>query len=98
MIFHSHANKTYLHKIKGSHLASFWKWQFLELGNGLFTSPRSQSFSASFGLGGLATTLHFLITDCNAGLNVNDLNTDRCLTFYYKSELNVIDYKYNLNT
>ena len=48
--------------------------------------------------GGLATTLHFLITDCNAGLNVNDLNTDRCLTFDYKSELNVIDYKYNLNT
>ena len=55
---------------------------------------------SEFWLGGLGdhTAFNFLITDCNAGLNVNDLNTDRCLTFDYKSELNVIDYKYNLNT
>ena len=65
-----------------------WEWPF---------HLASFAVSASFGLEGLATTLHFLITDCNAGLNVNDLNMDRCLTFDYKSELNVIDYKYNLN-
>ena len=36
MIFHSHASKTLFHK-KGVHLASFWKWGFLEVGGGLFS-------------------------------------------------------------
>ena len=36
MIFYSHASKTRFHK-KGVHLASFWKWGFLELGSGLFS-------------------------------------------------------------
>ena len=36
LIFHSHASKTLFHK-KGVHLASFWKWGFLELGSGLFS-------------------------------------------------------------
>ena len=36
MIFHCHASKTVFHK-KGVHLASFWKWGFLELGSGLFS-------------------------------------------------------------
>ena len=36
IIFYSHANKTRFYK-KGyvGHLASFWKWGFLELGSGL---------------------------------------------------------------
>ena len=35
MIFHSCANKlTFTRKVV--HLASYWKWRFLELGNGLF--------------------------------------------------------------
>ena len=34
MIFPSHANKTHFHR-KVVHLASFWKWGFLELGSGL---------------------------------------------------------------
>ena len=33
MIFYSHANKTHFHK-KDFALASFWKWEVLELGNG----------------------------------------------------------------
>ena len=33
MIFHSHASKTHFHK-KVVHLASFWKWGFLELRSG----------------------------------------------------------------
>ena len=43
MIFHSHANKTHFHKVV--HLASFWKWGFLELGSGLFNplNPLSPS-------------------------------------------------------
>ena len=39
MIFYSHASKTRFHK-KGVHLASFWKWGFLELGSGLFSRGR----------------------------------------------------------
>ena len=34
MIFNYDTNKTHFHN-KGFHLASFWKWDFLELGNGL---------------------------------------------------------------
>ena len=34
MIFNYDANKTHFHQ-KGLALASFWKWDFLELGNGL---------------------------------------------------------------
>ena len=36
IIFHFHANKTHFQKKKVVHLASFWKWGFLELGSGLF--------------------------------------------------------------
>ena len=37
MIFHSHANKTHFPKNKVLHFAwPVWKWEFLELGNGLF--------------------------------------------------------------
>ena len=35
MIFHSHANKTHFHKEGNMHLASVWKWGFLELGSGI---------------------------------------------------------------
>ena len=34
IIFHSHAKLIFTRKVV--HLASFWKWGFLELGNGLF--------------------------------------------------------------
>jgi len=40
MIFYSHANKTYFHK-KVMHLALFWMWEFLELGNGLYSQGLS---------------------------------------------------------
>ena len=42
MIFNSHANKTRFHK-KGFRLASIWKWEFLELGNGLKLSNSKAS-------------------------------------------------------
>ena len=42
MIFNSHANKTRFHK-KGFHLASIWKWEFPELGNGLKLSNSKAS-------------------------------------------------------
>ena len=57
MIFYSHLNKTHFHKNDFA-LASFWKWEVLELGNGPLLlvllehstwasdSPRSQSFCA----------------------------------------------------
>ena len=35
MIFYAHWNKTHFHN-KGLHLVWFWKWEFLELGNGPF--------------------------------------------------------------
>ena len=35
MIFHSHVNKTHFHKEGNVHLASVWKWGFLELGSGI---------------------------------------------------------------
>ena len=36
MIFHSHVQIKLIFTRKVVHLASFWKWGFLELGNGLF--------------------------------------------------------------
>ena len=46
MIFNCDANKTHFHN-KVSHLASLWKWDVLDLGNGLLTS----------------STLNFVISD-----------------------------------
>ena len=45
IIFHSHANITHFHIKKVVHLASFWKWGFLELGSGLFS--RSKKFGSA---------------------------------------------------
>ena len=39
--FHSHAHKTHFHMKKVLHLGSFLKWEFLELGNGLFNKSSS---------------------------------------------------------
>ena len=51
MSFYSHSDKTHFHKIRegfalreggggGLHLASFRKWEFLQLDNGLFLTRR----------------------------------------------------------
>ena len=36
LIFYSHASNIHFHK-RDVHLASFWKWEFLELGSGIFS-------------------------------------------------------------
>ena len=47
MIFHSHANKLIFTR-KVVHLASFWKWGFLELRSGLLESGVKQSWQFNF--------------------------------------------------
>ena len=54
MIFHFHANKTHFTR-KVVHLASFWKWGFLELWSGLFHSFLSNKSEYLYGL----LMLHF---------------------------------------
>ena len=36
LFFYSHASNIHFHK-RDVHLASFWKWEFLELGSGIFS-------------------------------------------------------------